>query len=447
MSMNGAEEAEALSRMAMGIATETVTQVFRITLNGTMFVVKAAGKEAINFFAAAVKADKKTAGQAKLASLLKTGKPLKIYTFREDQIKDFATAAKRYGIVYSIVKRDADDKNNHMYDVMVKAEDAPKLNRVFEKINYATVSDVSAEETNEENLSAMEEKLMTIHDLQEKMLQPRGAELENPELAVSGEYQYTASSNPMDKTSVYDKLEQAKEVANAINQNSKGNFGNLIDQLLQPKDEAEYQEQEPGMEYVPDVPDQELSSEVLSNVPVLENVSSSSKNNVVSPELAEGVLRGLGINRTLLTQTETQFVTSWKSQGISDELILYACDRASTSKPNSANIHYVNGILNNWNKNNVKTIEDVNMLSAMLSSKQSQKSNYSGRDKVNAFNDFKQSTSDEMIDEMARLLRKEINGTNKDSNKFNDFKQSTPDYVFDEMEKAFIHNLNAGKEM
>ncbi len=440
MSMNGAEEAEALSRMAMGITTEAVTQVFRITLNGSIFVVKAVGKEAINLFAAAVKGDKKTSGQARLASLLKSGKPLKIYTFREDQIKDFASAAKRYGIVYSMVKRDTDDKNNHVYDVMVKAEDAPKLNRVFEKINYATVADVTAEETTEEKLSAMEEKLMTIHELQEKMLQPRGAELENPELAVSGEYQYTASSNPMDKTSVYEKLEQAKEAANAINQNSQGSFSSFVEQMLQPKADGTFSESEIGLEYVPDIPVGEATEEAVSNIPTADSVTNSVS---VSPDLAQGVLKNLGINRTMLTQTETQFVTSWKAQGISDELILHACDRASTSKPNSANIHYVNGIIENWSKNNVKTIEDVNKLSVMHASKQNN-NKYTGRSYTNNFNDFTQSTTGEQINEFERLLRQEVNGAGK---AFNEFPKSTSDEMFDTMEKAFIHSLNSGKEM
>lgn len=447
MSMNGASEAEALSRMGINIATEVVTQVFRISLNGAIFVVRAAGAEAINFFAAAVKGDNKTAGQARLASLLKSGKPLKIYTFREDQIKEFAQAAKRYGIVYSMVKRDDDDKTNHVYDVMVKAEDAPKLNRVFEKMNYATVeSDVTAEETTEEKLSAMEEKLMTIHELQEKMLQPRGAELENPEQAVSGEYQYTASST--NRPSVFEKMEQAKEVVNAINQNSQGNFSRLVEQLLQPKAETatatEYQEPEIGMEYVPNVSASagDIPGNVLPDVPGSDNNVSI---NAVTPELAQGVLKGLGINRSMLTQTETQFVTSWKAQGISDELILHACDRASTSKPNSANIHYVNGIIENWNRNNVKTIEDVERLSAIHASKQAQASSSNSRKTyVNSFNDFPQSTSDDAIDKMEQLLRNEINNNTP---AFNDFPQSTSDSFLDDLENKFISDLNSGKDV
>ena len=45
----------------------------------------------------------------------------------------FAKEAKEWGVVYSVIRRTASDKNSEIYEVLVKAEDAAKLNRMIEK--------------------------------------------------------------------------------------------------------------------------------------------------------------------------------------------------------------------------------------------------------------------------------------------------------------------------
>lgn len=398
--MNGASEAEVLSRIGMEVAA----QVFRISLNGSVFVVRAVGKPVMNFLAAAVTGEGKTAGKARLATLLRSGKPLKIYTFREDQMKDFISAAKRYGIVYSAVKRDADDKMNHVYDIMVKAEDAPKINRVFEKINYATVdADITAEESTEENTM----NLQYIHELIEKCMQP-GRDNENPSQAVDEEYQYTASSNQTaDRPSVVEQIEKARVVADNINSKSAGSpFTQLINQLMESNDKVE---EESDIDMDDASMEIEDFTETLTDNNEHENIMEKDDYGKDFNELTQGILGTLGINRTVLTKSEAGYLNTWvNTYGFSEELIMHACDKASTAKPNTVNFAYVNGILENWNKNNVSSIEDVERLNQQFSSNRELSVTGSSHN-AKGFNNFEQKKLDKELAEMEELFLREVN--------------------------------------
>lgn len=407
--MNGASEAEALSRMGMEMATNMATQVFRVSLNGSVFVIKAVGKPVLNFLSAAVYGEGKTAGKTRLANLLRSGKPLKIYTFREDQMKDFISMAKRYGIVYSTVRRDSEDKNNSVYDIMVKAEDAPKINRVFEKMNYATVdATLTAEETTDEKSM----NIQYIHELIDKVMQP-GVDAENPLQAVEGEYLYTASSTPENRPSVMEQINKAKEVVNEINSKQSQNpYSQLINQLMEPgevEEESDYSV-EGAVAY---------QDEVIYQDDVTENLKKEHYNEIVEKDisspnydgLAQKIRDTLGIRRKTLTESESKYLNMWvNTYGFSDELILHACDKASTAKPNSVNFAYVNGILENWNKHGVKTTEDVDKLEISFVNQRRQSSSKYQQAYAKAFNNFEQTKLDDELAEMEELFHREVNG-------------------------------------
>ncbi len=133
--------------------------------------------------------------------------------------------------------------------------------------------------------------------------------------------------------------------------------------------------------------------------------------------VAKIIYKALGIKRQYPTETEIAFINTWtKDYGFTQDIIKKACDDAILLKPSSANFPYVNGILDNWHKNNVRTIEDANRLNQMHAAKQANKANsatkpvqFSSYSKKNQFNDFNQSTSDQMFDDMQRQLLKEVN--------------------------------------
>ncbi|MCR5103841.1 MAG: DnaD domain protein [Eubacterium sp.] len=73
------------------------------------------------------------------------------------------------------------------------------------------------------------------------------------------------------------------------------------------------------------------------------------------------ILRTLGItSRFSPAPIEKRFIDTWtRDYGFSETIIIEACNRAITSKPHDANFPYVNGILENWYKNNVKSFSDI----------------------------------------------------------------------------------------
>jgi len=77
-------------------------------------------------------------GKERLKSMLKSGKPLEIYSLKERDLKRFAKGAKEYGIVYCVLRNTRGNPDG-LCDIMVKADDAPKIARVAERFKFATV--------------------------------------------------------------------------------------------------------------------------------------------------------------------------------------------------------------------------------------------------------------------------------------------------------------------
>ena len=69
--------------------------------------------------------------------MLRSGKELKVFAVKDTDLQLFCREAKKYGVLYCVLKdRDATDG---ITDIMVRAEDASKINRIFERFDLATV--------------------------------------------------------------------------------------------------------------------------------------------------------------------------------------------------------------------------------------------------------------------------------------------------------------------
>ncbi|MDD4808412.1 MAG: PcfB family protein [Oscillospiraceae bacterium] len=79
--------------------------------------------------------NQKLAGKTSMKKLLKSGKELRVFDVQEQDLSAFATAAKQYGVLFTVIKH-SQDGNGHV-DVITKAEDVSKLNRILEKMDYA----------------------------------------------------------------------------------------------------------------------------------------------------------------------------------------------------------------------------------------------------------------------------------------------------------------------
>ncbi len=160
----------------MNNAGDAAEQVVRLSLEGTEVALKLTGSAAKNV-AAAIYAvlknrDKnKIKGRQRLTAMLKSGKELKVFTISETHLKQFATEAKRYGVVYCAL-RGKEPAADGMVDVMVRAEDASKINRIVERFRLATVDTASIRS----EIERSREERITGPDAPEQDRPPRSAE-------------------------------------------------------------------------------------------------------------------------------------------------------------------------------------------------------------------------------------------------------------------------------
>lgn len=122
------------------------------------------------------------------------------------------------------------------------------------------------------------------------------------------------------------------------------------------------------------------------------------------------VYKYLGINRSMPTNIETTYINTWcKDYGYDARIVEEACNRAVTLKPSSANFAYINAIIDNWHKNNVKNLDDIKELDKDFANNKAKKNLEAVAPKISTFGNFKQTKMDDAIDEMEKLLLKEVN--------------------------------------
>jgi hypothetical protein len=122
----------------------------RMSLEGAEVAVKLTGsaaKEIALLLIAALKSNEKSLklrGKERLTTMLKSGKPLEIFSVKESDLKKFMQGAKEYGIVYCVLKNSKSNPDG-LCDIFVKADDAPKISRLAERFKFATVDKASLE--------------------------------------------------------------------------------------------------------------------------------------------------------------------------------------------------------------------------------------------------------------------------------------------------------------
>ena len=124
----------------MSYSGDAAEQVVRLSLETGEVAVKLAGegaKQLAILLYAILREQKKTKGKTRLTNMLRSGKELKVFAVKDTDLQLFCREAKKYGVLYCVLKdRDATDG---LTDIMVRAEDASKINRIFERFNLAAV--------------------------------------------------------------------------------------------------------------------------------------------------------------------------------------------------------------------------------------------------------------------------------------------------------------------
>ena len=130
----------------MNTGGDAAEQIVRMSLEGFEVAVKLTGAGAKNIAVllySILKEEQKTKGKTSLTNLLRSGKELKIFTVKNEDLKCFIREAKKYGVFYHVL---TDLKNNDPkaeVDILAPIEDASRINRVIERFNLASVDTTS----------------------------------------------------------------------------------------------------------------------------------------------------------------------------------------------------------------------------------------------------------------------------------------------------------------
>ena len=120
----------------MNASGDAAEQIVRMSLDGVHMAAKITGEGAerlAKILILALKDTSKSKGKASLSKLLKSNKPIKVFEIKDSELKKFCQAAKKYGVLYHVLKdRGAKDGK---CDIMVRAEDVSKVNRIFDRFN------------------------------------------------------------------------------------------------------------------------------------------------------------------------------------------------------------------------------------------------------------------------------------------------------------------------
>ncbi len=122
------------------------------------------------------------------------------------------------------------------------------------------------------------------------------------------------------------------------------------------------------------------------------------------------VLKQLGIPRRVPTPAETAFIDTWyNTYSFNKNIIIEACKRAIAQNPHSANFNYVNGILENWHKQNVRKLSDIEKLDQQWAAEKKKKATAGKTTSANQFNQYQNSTDQNVVNEFEKLFLQETN--------------------------------------
>ena len=129
---------------------DAAEQIVRLSLEGFEVAAKLTGSAAKNVailltsvLKQEVSQSNKTRGKARLTNMIKSGKELKVFSLPQKDLQKFTEQAKKYGVLYCVLR----DRNTKGGDVPIyiiaRAEDASKIQRIVDRFELGKVDKVS----------------------------------------------------------------------------------------------------------------------------------------------------------------------------------------------------------------------------------------------------------------------------------------------------------------
>ena len=206
----------------MNASGDAAEQIVRISLESLQTVAKISGEGALEIaklLCKELKTPKKSKGRASLSAMLKSQKPIKVFEIDDKSLKKFCEEARRYGVMYHILKDKS--SNSGKCDIMVKAEDASKVNRIFDRFKLG----VSPKATIKKKIEKSQQKSNDI-DVPEK---------KNPEKSEADKFIDELFAKPHNKEATETKNPQIERTVkpppfDLSSQNSKKDTAEAVPQ-------------------------------------------------------------------------------------------------------------------------------------------------------------------------------------------------------------------------
>ena len=131
----------------MNVAGDSAEQVVKFSLEAFEVIARITGsgaKEAIAMMYAILKdREDKSVGKTKLENMLKTSKNMDIFSIQKKDLNKYQEQAKKYGIKFCALMDKNDKSPDGIVDLLVRSEDAKRINRVVERFNLSIVDTAS----------------------------------------------------------------------------------------------------------------------------------------------------------------------------------------------------------------------------------------------------------------------------------------------------------------
>lgn len=221
---------------------DAAEQVVRLSLEGFEVAAKLTGSAAKNvalLLVSVLKQEQQTKGKARLTNMIKSGKELKVFSIPNKDLAQFTKQAKRYGVLYCVLRDKSAKGDDVPVDIIARAEDASKIQRIVERFEIGKVDKagvITQAEQDKADREAVAREVPTktkgeiiVEEAMGKPLQKEGQSHENPTVAkmeksppsersseISGTVTDRGTAKQADKKpSVREKLERYKVAAKA----------------------------------------------------------------------------------------------------------------------------------------------------------------------------------------------------------------------------------------
>lgn len=175
---------------------DAAEQIVRLSLEGFEVAAKLSGAAAKNIallLVSVLKEEQKTKGKARLTNMIKSGKELKVFSIQNKDLKKFTEQAKRYGVLYCVLKDKYNKGDGAAVDIIARAEDASKIQRIVERFELGSVDkasilseitkDIADREAKANEIPTKSKGEIIVEEALKNPIQKDGNEQENPSAA------------------------------------------------------------------------------------------------------------------------------------------------------------------------------------------------------------------------------------------------------------------------